>query len=144
MRAMNNLGRGRRVIGDADGKQLAASESDRTVTAAESWRSPVPSRRDPDSAAPTADPERVLRYQRDAGPAIPSLAETDMKFRPTLVAFSLGLSRGAGAANAGAEGNAERGKVLAYTCHGCHGVPNYKNAYPNYSVPKLGGQNAST
>ena len=27
-------------------------------------------------------------------------------------------------------GDAERGKVLAYTCHGCHGVPNYKNAYP--------------
>ena len=34
------------------------------------------------------------------------------------------------------------GKVLAYTCHGCHGVPDYKNAFPNYSVPKLGGQNA--
>lgn len=34
-----------------------------------------------------------------------------------------------------------KGKVLAYTCHGCHGVPDYKNAYPNYRVPKLGGQN---
>ena len=45
-------------------------------------------------------------------------------------------------ADANAEGNAERGKVLAYTCHGCHGVPDYKNAFPNYSVPKLGGQNA--
>jgi cytochrome c553 len=42
----------------------------------------------------------------------------------------------------GAEGNAERGKSLAYTCHGCHGVPNYKNSFPNYTVPKLGGQNA--
>jgi cytochrome c553 len=42
----------------------------------------------------------------------------------------------------GAGGNAERGKVLAYTCHGCHGVPNYKNSFPNYTVPKLGGQNA--
>jgi cytochrome c553 len=41
-----------------------------------------------------------------------------------------------------AEGSAERGKILAYTCHGCHGVPDYKNAFPNYSVPKLGGQNA--
>ena len=40
-----------------------------------------------------------------------------------------------------AEGDARRGKVLAYTCHGCHGVPDYKNAFPNYSVPKLGGQN---
>lgn len=38
-------------------------------------------------------------------------------------------------------GDAAKGKVLAYTCHGCHGVPDYKNAYPNYRVPKLGGQN---
>ena len=38
-------------------------------------------------------------------------------------------------------GDAAKGKILAYTCHGCHGVPDYKNAYPNYRVPKLGGQN---
>ncbi len=38
--------------------------------------------------------------------------------------------------------DAVRGEKLAYTCHGCHGIPNYKNAYPNYSVPKLGGQHA--
>ena len=48
----------------------------------------------------------------------------------------------AAVADANAEGDAQRGKVLAYTCHGCHGVPNYKNAFPNYSVPKLGGQNS--
>ena len=48
----------------------------------------------------------------------------------------------AAVADASAEGDAKRGKVLAYTCHGCHGVPDYKNAFPNYSVPKLGGQNA--
>lgn len=65
-----------------------------------------------------------------------------MNLRPTLVALSLGLSAAVAAASAGADGNAERGKVLAYTCHGCHGVPNYKNAYPNYSVPRLGGQNS--
>lgn len=41
---------------------------------------------------------------------------------------------------AGAAGNAERGKKLAYTCLGCHGIENYKNAYPNYNVPRLGGQ----
>ncbi len=41
------------------------------------------------------------------------------------------------------EGNAERGSELAYTCMGCHGIENYKNAYPKYSVPKLGGQNAT-
>jgi cytochrome c553 len=43
---------------------------------------------------------------------------------------------------ASAAGDAERGRKLAYTCHGCHGIPGYKNAYPNYSVPKLYGQSA--
>jgi cytochrome c553 len=42
------------------------------------------------------------------------------------------------AAEAG--GDAARGRKLAYTCLGCHGIANYKNAYPKYSVPKLGGQ----
>lgn len=41
-----------------------------------------------------------------------------------------------------ADGDAARGEKLAYTCMGCHGIENYKNAYPSYSVPKLGGQNA--
>lgn len=40
------------------------------------------------------------------------------------------------------DGNAERGAKLAYTCLGCHGIENYKNAYPKYSVPKLAGQSA--
>lgn len=37
-------------------------------------------------------------------------------------------------------GDASRGKGLVYTCRGCHGVTGYKNAYPSYRVPKLGGQ----
>ena len=41
---------------------------------------------------------------------------------------------------AGPTGDAARGKELAYTCQGCHGVTGYKNAYPNYHVPKIGGQ----
>jgi cytochrome c553 len=39
--------------------------------------------------------------------------------------------------------DAERGAELGYTCHGCHGIENYKNAFPVYSVPKLGGQHAA-
>jgi cytochrome c553 len=35
------------------------------------------------------------------------------------------------------------GEKLAYTCHGCHGIPDYKNAFPVYSVPKLGGQHVA-
>ena len=73
-----------------------------------------------------------------------------MKFRPTPSAFGLGLIAIASLSaaslsvisSARADGSTERGKTLAYTCHGCHGIPNYKNAYPNYSVPKLGGQHA--
>jgi cytochrome c553 len=42
-----------------------------------------------------------------------------------------------------AAGDAVRGKKLFYTCYGCHGVENYKNAYPDYSVPKLRHQNAA-
>lgn len=37
-------------------------------------------------------------------------------------------------------GNPANGKSLSYTCLGCHGIPGYRNAYPNYSVPKLEGQ----
>ena len=37
-------------------------------------------------------------------------------------------------------GDAARGKSLTYTCRGCHGLTGYKNAYPSYHVPKIGGQ----
>lgn len=45
------------------------------------------------------------------------------------------------AAPAFAKGDPVAGKQLVWTCTGCHGIPDYKNAYPNYRVPKLGGQN---
>ena len=32
------------------------------------------------------------------------------------------------------------GRRLAYTCQGCHGVTGYKNVYPSYKVPLIGGQ----
>jgi cytochrome c553 len=44
---------------------------------------------------------------------------------------------------AAAEGDAGRGKPLAYTCLGCHGIEGYRNAYPSYRVPKLGGQKSA-
>ncbi|MCH9662711.1 MAG: cytochrome c [Gammaproteobacteria bacterium] len=40
-----------------------------------------------------------------------------------------------------AEGDAQQGKVKADLCLGCHGVATMSNAYPTYSVPRLGGQN---
>ena len=39
-----------------------------------------------------------------------------------------------------AQGNVEAGRAKAYTCLGCHAVEGYRNAYPSYRVPKLGGQ----
>jgi cytochrome c553 len=66
--------------------------------------------------------------------------EIGMKFRSILLTLGLVL---AGFSSAHAEGDPARGKVLAYTCHGCHGIPNYKNAYPTYDVPRLGGQHAA-
>lgn len=43
--------------------------------------------------------------------------------------------------NAFAAGDYEAGKIKAYTCSGCHGIVNYKNVYPTYHVPRIGGQN---
>jgi len=43
---------------------------------------------------------------------------------------------------AAAEGDVQAGKELGYTCLGCHGIEGYRNAYPSYRVPKLGGQKA--
>ena len=42
---------------------------------------------------------------------------------------------------AAASGDVENGRQLFYTCTGCHGIADYKNAYPSYRVPKVGGQN---
>ena len=44
------------------------------------------------------------------------------------------------AGQAQAAGDAQRGKQIGYTCLGCHGIDDYKNVYPTYSVPKLVGQ----
>ena len=41
---------------------------------------------------------------------------------------------------AAVQGNAEDGRVKAYTCAGCHGIEGYRNAYPSYRVPKIYGQ----
>ena len=39
-----------------------------------------------------------------------------------------------------ADGNPAAGEEKANTCMGCHGIPGYSNAVPNYKVPKIGGQ----
>jgi cytochrome c553 len=66
-----------------------------------------------------------------------------MSLRSAWLAASLTFVALGVASAATAAGDPQRGAKLAYTCHGCHGIPNYKNAYPNYTVPKLGGQHAA-
>jgi cytochrome c553 len=39
-------------------------------------------------------------------------------------------------------GDAQRGQTVASTCLGCHGIEGYRNAYPDYAVPRLAGQHA--
>ena len=46
-----------------------------------------------------------------------------------------------GSQTAVAQGDAEAGRELGYSCLGCHGIEGYRNAYPSFRVPKLGGQN---
>lgn len=61
--------------------------------------------------------------------------------RLTLVCLVAVLGGFAGGALA--EGDPVAGEKKATTCLGCHGVEGYRNAYPSYRVPKLGGQKAS-
>src|SRR5580698_2500831 len=59
------------------------------------------------------------------------------------VALSFSWSLGAQAAGDGAPGDPVLGQKKFYTCYGCHGVENYRNAYPDYAVPRLRHQHAS-
>lgn len=61
----------------------------------------------------------------------------------TSIAAALLFISAAFAQTALASGDREAGKELGYTCLGCHGIEGYRNAYPSYRVPKLGGQKAA-
>ena len=48
------------------------------------------------------------------------------------------------AVNFAAKGDPAAGKEKTSMCAGCHGIPDYRTAFPEvYSVPKLGGQHAA-
>jgi cytochrome c553 len=63
-----------------------------------------------------------------------------MRSRSAAIVLTLLIAMPSVAAQAA---DTKRGAELGYTCHGCHGIENYKNAFPVYSVPKLGGQHAA-
>ncbi len=60
-----------------------------------------------------------------------------MKSTIAVLACAFGL---AAATAASAEGDIAAGRDKAFTCTGCHSAPGMRNAYPGYTVPKLGGQ----
>jgi len=67
----------------------------------------------------------------------------NIKTRSAVIAAALLVGSAFISPTAFAEGDAERGEALGYTCLGCHGIEGYRNAYPSYRVPKLGGQKAA-
>jgi len=66
-----------------------------------------------------------------------------VNIKRTIALISAAVVFGGATISASAAGNASDGETLAYTCLGCHGVDGYRNAYPSYRVPKLGGQKAA-
>jgi cytochrome c553 len=74
-------------------------------------------------------------------PAPPAAAPAEAK-PAEAVAAPATAAPAAAASPAVLVGNAQAGRTLAYTCQGCHGVEGYKNAYPSFHVPRIGGQSA--
>ena len=68
-----------------------------------------------------------------------------MGFQKAILRSGMGLLLGLGlatAAVADVKGSAEAGAKKNSMCIGCHGIPDYKTAYPVlYRVPKIAGQN---
>ncbi|MDB5811663.1 MAG: cytC1 [Betaproteobacteria bacterium] len=64
-----------------------------------------------------------------------------MKMMNVIAAVALSV---AATSVAAADGNAAAGQQKTALCEGCHGIPDYRTAFPSvYRVPKLGGQHAS-
>ena len=61
-----------------------------------------------------------------------------------ILTLAAGLALALSALPVAAKGDAAKGKQLFYTCTGCHGIADYKNAYPTYRVPKVGGHSAAS
>lgn len=61
---------------------------------------------------------------------------TNIRRGTALLAACLVLASG----TALAQGDAEAGRELGFTCLGCHGIEGQRNAYPSFRVPRLGGQ----
>jgi cytochrome c553 len=65
-----------------------------------------------------------------------------MLSRLTAIAWLAGAALTSLSFGAQAAGDPAKGEMKFYTCYGCHGIANYRNAYPDYNVPKLRHQKA--
>jgi cytochrome c553 len=64
-----------------------------------------------------------------------------MRPTPFLAAAALVAGFGAHAQQAAPTGDAAAGRAKVFQCQGCHGIADWKTAFPEvYHVPKLGGQ----
>lgn len=59
-----------------------------------------------------------------------------------LLQFKVALASALLCTVAWSSGDPTAGKSSFETCAGCHAIPGYMSTYPNYHVPRLGGQNA--
>lgn len=67
-----------------------------------------------------------------------------MKHRVWSWSVALSISLVAGPLLAATVGDPKAGKEKTSMCEGCHGIKDYRTAYPAvYNVPKLGGQHAT-
>jgi cytochrome c553 len=74
--------------------------------------------------------------------ALPFAAVAQDAAQPPAAPVAAEAPAPAPAAPAPLTGNPQTGHQLAYTCQGCHGITGYKNAYPDFHVPRIGGQSA--
>jgi len=64
-----------------------------------------------------------------------------MKRRDLAGLLAMGAIVFLGSGSANAEADAAAGKEKTRMCAGCHGIPDYRTAFPDvYSVPRIGGQ----
>lgn len=81
-----------------------------------------------------------------AGRWLRSQVRSGVRVAKTALSLSVAIGLGSlAAATAFAQqpqpaANPQRGATLASTCLGCHGIEGYRNAYPDYAVPRLAGQ----
>ncbi len=67
-----------------------------------------------------------------------------MKYRVWSWGVALSISLVASPLLAATVGDPVAGKEKTSMCEGCHGIKDYRTAYPSvYNVPKLGGQHAT-